>query len=80
MVTTYYRDKDDYKVEIGAIVGYEEEFLTSDNRDKLYVVCELPNMANTVIMRECLMDDNGCVAGIVDTRPIEVEPWKIGAI
>lgn len=80
MVTTYYLDKDGYKVEIGAIVGYEEEFHTLDNMDKLYIVCSLPNLANTVIMRECLVDDEWLMAGITDTRPIEVEPWKIGAI
>lgn len=76
----YYLDEDGYKVEIGAIVGYEEEFHTPDNQDKLYVVRRLPNYANTVIMSECHMDDNGCVAGIADARLIEVEPWKIGAI
>lgn len=80
MDVLYYLDKDDYKVEIGAIVAYEEFFLTPDNADKLYVVRRLPNYANTVIMHECLMDDKGGVAGITDARGIEVEPWKIGAI
>lgn len=81
MPTTYYLDQDGYKVEIGAIVGYEENFLTPDNTDKWYVVCELPNMANTVIMRECLVDgETWQCGGITDTRPIEVEPWKIGAV
>lgn len=80
MDATYYLDKDGYKVCIGAIVGYEENFLTLDNRDKLYVIREMPNLANTVIMRECRMDDKGGVIDIPGATDIEVEPWKIGAI
>lgn len=80
MDITYYLDKDDFRVEIGTVVAYEENFLTSDNKDKLYVVRRLPNYGNTVIMCECTIDDKGRVSDIVDLREIEVEPWKIGAI
>lgn len=76
----YYLDKDDFRVEFGTIVGYEENFLTPDNEDKLYIVVELPNMGNTVIMRECVISDDWNVVGIVGETLIEVEPWKIGAI
>ena len=79
-----YLDKDGYKVQIGAIVGYEEYFLNPDNEDKLYVILKMPNYGNTVIMYEIVINqtssgkwDNFC---IVDNTPIEVEPWKIGAI
>jgi len=80
METTYYLDKDDFRVEFGTIVGYEEFMLTPDNEDKLYIVVELPNLGNTVIMRECVIDDDWNVVGIVGETLIEVEPWKIGAI
>lgn len=76
----YYLDEDGYKVEIGAIVGYQENFQNPDNVDKLYIVRRLPNYANTVIMSECLVDDECHFVSITDARLIEVEPWKIGAI
>jgi hypothetical protein len=80
MSITYYLDKDDFRVEFGTIVGYEEFMLNSDNEDKLYIVVELPNYGNTVIMRECVVDDKCRVIGIVGETLIEVEPWRIGAI
>lgn len=72
-----YLDKDDFWTEIGSIVGYEENFLTPDNQDKLYVIRSLPNYGNTVIMREVDTSDYSRIVGETD---IEVEPWKIGAI
>jgi len=80
MDAQYYLDKDDFRVQIGTVVGYEENFLTPDNEDKYYVVVRLPNLGNTVIMSECLINDNGEATDILREATIEVEPWKIGAI
>jgi len=80
MGITSYLDKDDFRVELGTIVGYEEFLLNPDNEDKLYIVVRLPNYGNTVIMRECVLDDEWRVTGVVGETVIEVEPWKIGAI
>lgn len=76
-----YRDKDDFWVGIGTIVGYEEFFTNPDNEHKEYVVVKLPNYGDMVHMREIVMNcrdwRKSC---IVDDTDIVVEPWRIGAI
>ena len=75
-----YRDKDDFLVEIGTVVAYEEAFLTPDNETKTYVVRRMPNLGDTLILSECLIGDNGEVTDILSEETIEVEPWRVGAI
>lgn len=74
-----YLDGDDFRVEIGTIMQFTEFFATPDTECKYYVVRRLPNLGNTVILCECLIDDTGAVAELRESC-IEVEPWKIGAI
>lgn len=77
----YYLDEDGYKVEIGTLVGFREEFHTKGNYDKVFTVRKLPNYGDTVIMDMThIVDQAGEMWEISGTTGIEVEPWKIGAI
>lgn len=76
----FYLDEDDFKVEIGQVVMFREEWAGTYDTDKYYTILEMPNLANTVILAECLIGDNGEITDILRESPIEVEPWKIGAI
>jgi hypothetical protein len=80
MDATYYLDEDDFRVEIGTVVSFREEFDDPDMPGKTYVIRRMPNLGDTLILSECLIDDNGAVTDILRESTIEVEPWKIGAI
>jgi hypothetical protein len=74
-------DEDGFRVEIGTVVQFTEFCETPDTAGKYYVILKMPNLANTLILSECDIDDKGHVAAIINPeRTIEVEPWKIGAI
>jgi len=75
-----YLDEDGFRVGIGTVMQFTEFCSTPDNEDKYYVVLELPNCGNTVILAECLIGDEGEVTDTLRESHIEVEPWKIGAI
>jgi hypothetical protein len=72
--------QDDFRVEIGTVVSFREEFDDPDMPGKTYVIRRMPNLGDTLILSECLIDDNGAVTDILRESTIEVEPWKIGAI
>lgn len=80
MITTSYLDEDGFRVQIGTVVMFTEFCETPDNEGKYYVIREMPNSANTLILSECLIDDHGAVTDVLRECTIEVEPWKIGAI
>lgn len=80
VIETYsYRDENDYTIEIGTHVGFAEEY---DKENKTYIVLDLPNLANTVIMTRILYfgDETGNYVVINPNCTIEVESYKIGAI
>ena len=80
METTWYLDEDGFRVEIGTVVMFTEFCETPDTAGKYYVIREMPNSANTLILSECLIGDNGEVTDVLRETTIEVEPYKIGAI
>lgn len=78
--TTWFLDEDDFRVEIGTVVMFTEFCETPDTAGKMYVIREMPNCGDTLILSECLIDDNGAPTDILRESTIEVEPWRIGAI
>lgn len=86
VVETYsYQDTEGDTIEIGTHVGFREEFCISCESGiqcPSYIVLDLPNMGNTVIMTEIVynQDESGQYTVIDPNVTIEVEPWKIGAI
>lgn len=80
-----YVDKEGDVIEIGTHVGFREEFCNRCEpgiQCPSYIVLDLPNRGNTVIMTEIVyIPDSGCNYVVINPNvAIEVEPWKIGAI
>lgn len=86
MVDSYsYYDEDGYKVQIGTVVAFNENFATPDNEDKTYKILEMPNCADTLIIREITDysydSDTGDETYVeVPNSDIEVKPYQVGAI
>lgn len=80
METTWYLDEDGFRVEIGTVVSFTEFCETPDTEGKTYVIREMPNSGNTLILSECLIDDKGAATDILRESTIEVKPFQIGAI
>jgi hypothetical protein len=83
--TFSYVDIEGDTVEIGTMVGFREEFCTSCEpgiQCPSYIVLDLPNAGNTVVMTEIVFfRDETCRYTVTDPNAtLEVEPWKIGAI
>ena len=75
----------DERVEYGTMVGFQEEFCIRCETDKpcpSYIVLEMPNSGNTVIITEIVFngDESGNYTVIDPNATLEVEPWKIGLI
>lgn len=74
--------KCDFVVEVGSMVGFREEYTTSDMSVKCYQVVGLPDNANMVEMQE-ISDISGNWSEWTinpDAPVISVEPWKIGLV
>jgi hypothetical protein len=84
-----YTDSLGYKVNVGTVVGWNENFCDGTEKDgKSYVVRNLLNCADMVEMQEIpdtedltdWYDESANTTKELDTPLISVEPWKIGAI
>lgn len=80
-----FQDNNGFIVDVGTIVGFEEMFDNSDNPEKSYIVVDLPNLGDMVVMSEVryMYDESDMSDKWVVINPndqISVEPWKIGAI
>jgi len=85
MDAVYITDNDDWKVYVGTIVGFREEYDMSVMSAKSYIVIGLPNLGDMVEMSEVryLYDESDMTDKWVVVNPndvISVEPWKISAI
>lgn len=83
---TYFVDYQDFKVYVGDVVMFREEFDIPGMSDKSYVVVGLPNYADMVEMTEITdldYDETTCRSTfriVNENDVISVEPWKLGAI
>lgn len=80
MTSGAFQDMNDNLVDIGTVVAFTEFCETPDTEGKTYIVREMPNCGDTVIMAECLIGDEGEVTDILRESPITVKPFQIGAI
>jgi hypothetical protein len=85
----YYEDSLGYRVNVGTVVGWDENFCDGTEKDgKSYVVRNLPNFADMVEMQEIpetedltdWSDESVNTTKKLDTPVISVEPYKVGAI
>jgi len=77
-----FEDMFGFVVTVGTMVSFTEFYVTPDMPDLVYMVVDLPNCGDMVVMAEISVSpDNYEIWEFVTTSPvISVEPWKIASI